>query len=210
MAQASFCSNADNCAQLRRTVWRWRARGVRFLPRRKRGQRARGDEHLHGSREGIFERDACLTMEIVANNDQLVFLNGSTDPYSNGSGGAMLGQNINTCNSVIGSANYDIGHVFSTGGGGVAYLQSPCGGNKAGGVTGQGAPIGDPFDVDYVAHEMGHQYGGNHTKTTAATEQARPRSSQVPRPPSWGTPAFARPICKATQTTISTTTASTR
>ena len=116
---------------------------------------------------GIFERDACLTMEIVANNDQLIFLNGSTDPYSNGSGGTMLGQNINTCNSVIGSANYDIGHVFSTGGGGVAYLQSPCGGNKAGGVTGQGAPIGDPFDVDYVAHEMGHQYGGNHTQNNS-------------------------------------------
>lgn len=113
---------------------------------------------------GIFERDACLTMEIVANNDDLIFLNGATDPYDNGSGGAMLGQNINTCNNVIGSANYDIGHVFSTGGGGVAYLQSPCGGNKAGGVTGQGAPIGDPFDVDYVAHEMGHQYGGNHTQ----------------------------------------------
>ena len=116
---------------------------------------------------GIFERDACLTMEIVANNDELIFLNGATDPYDNGSGGAMLGQNINTCNNVIGSANYDIGHVFSTGGGGVAYLQSPCGGNKAGGVTGQGAPIGDPFDVDYVAHEMGHQYGGNHTQNNS-------------------------------------------
>ena len=116
---------------------------------------------------GIFERDACLTMELVANNDELIFLNGSTDPYSNGSGGSMLGQNINTCNNVIGSANYDIGHVFSTGGGGVAYLQSPCGGNKAGGVTGQGAPIGDPFDVDYVAHEMGHQYGGNHTQNNS-------------------------------------------
>ena len=64
---------------------------------------------------GIFERDACLTMEIVANNDQLIFL---TAPriLHNGSGGAMLGQNINTCNNVIGSANYDIGHVFSTGG----------------------------------------------------------------------------------------------
>ena len=61
---------------------------------------------------GIFERDACLTMEFVANNDELVFLNGATDPYTNNNGGAMLSQNINTCNSVIGSSNYDIGHVF--------------------------------------------------------------------------------------------------
>ena len=116
---------------------------------------------------GIFERDVCLTMEIVANNDQIIFLNGSTDPYTNNSGGTMLSENINTCNSIIGSANYDIGHVFSTGGGGVAYLQSPCGGNKAGGVTGGGSPVGDPFDVDYVAHEMGHQYGGNHTQNNS-------------------------------------------
>jgi hypothetical protein len=116
---------------------------------------------------GLFERDACLTMQIVANNDQLVFLNANTDPYSNTNGSAMLSQNISTCNSVIGSANYDIGHVFSTGGGGVAYLQSPCGSSKAGGVTGQGAPVGDPFDVDYVAHEMGHQFGGNHTQNNS-------------------------------------------
>ena len=116
---------------------------------------------------GLFERDACLTMELVANNDQLVFLNSGNDPYTNNNGSTMLSQNINTCNSVIGSANYDIGHVFSTGGGGVAYLQSPCGSSKAGGVTGQGAPVGDPFDVDYVAHEMGHQYGGNHTQNNS-------------------------------------------
>ena len=116
---------------------------------------------------GIFERDVCLTMELVPNNDQLVFLNSGSDPYTNSNGGAMLSENINTCNSIIGSANYDIGHVYSTGGGGVAYLQSPCGGSKAGGVTGQGAPVGDPFDVDYVAHEMGHQYGGNHTQNNS-------------------------------------------
>ena len=116
---------------------------------------------------GLFERDVCLTMELVSNNDELIFLNGSNDPYTNSDGGSMLSQNINTCNSIIGSSNYDIGHVYSTGGGGVAYLQSPCGSLKAGGVTGQGAPVGDPFDVDYVAHEMGHQYGGNHTQNNS-------------------------------------------
>jgi hypothetical protein len=113
---------------------------------------------------GMFERDATLTMVMVPNNDQLIYLNPSTDPYTNNNGSTMLGQNQTTCNNVIGSANYDIGHVFSTGGGGVAYLNSPCTSNKAGGVTGLPNPVGDPFDIDYVAHEMGHQYGGNHTQ----------------------------------------------
>ncbi len=116
---------------------------------------------------GIFENEIGLTMVLVANTDNLIYLNGATDPFTNGNGGTMLGENISTCNSVIGSVNYDIGHVFSTGGGGVAYLNSPCGNFKAGGVTGGTSPVGDPFDVDYVAHEMGHQYGGGHTQNNS-------------------------------------------
>ncbi len=113
---------------------------------------------------GIFEKDLALTMVLVPNNDEVIFLDARSDDYSNNDGGAMLGQNQRVCDNVIGSRNYDIGHVFSTGGGGVAYLNSPCTGSKAGGVTGGARPIGDPFDVDFVAHEMGHQYGGNHTQ----------------------------------------------
>ncbi len=112
---------------------------------------------------GIYERDLAVTMVIVNNNTEIIFLDANADSYTNNNGGSMLSQNQTVCDNNIGSNNYDIGHVFSTGGGGVAYLNAPCTNSKAGGVTGLGNPMGDPFDVDYVAHEMGHQFGGEHT-----------------------------------------------
>ena len=119
----------------------------------------------------VFENDMSLRMSLVANNDLIIFVDSDSFDNSN-TANALLNQSQTVIDATIGSANYDIGHTVSTGGGGVAQLNSPCGSGKARGITGQGSPVGDPFDIDYVAHEMGHQWGGNHTQNNACNRNS--------------------------------------
>lgn len=112
----------------------------------------------------VYEREASVRLLLVENNDQLVYGNAVTDPYSNGNAGLMIDENQDNLDDVIGNANYDIGHVFGKDSGGLAGLGVICStGQKGRGITGHFAPVGDPFDIDYVCHEVGHQFGANHT-----------------------------------------------
>jgi hypothetical protein len=75
-----------------------------------------------------------------------------------------LGRNRTVLGQLVGASKYDIGHIaLGVDGGGVAYLDVVGGDYKGGGCTGLPDPRGDFFAIDYVAHEMGHQFGGDHT-----------------------------------------------
>jgi len=119
---------------------------------------------------GVYERELSVTMNLVADEDTLIwptatgsvngndpFIGYNSDPYN------CLTTNQSVCDARIGTANYDIGHVFTTGAGGLSQVGVACqDGLKAQSVTGQPDPVGDGFDIDYVAHEMGHEYGADH------------------------------------------------
>ena len=121
---------------------------------------------------GVYERDLSITMEFVPNNDLIIYCGSTTtDPWSN----EWNTKTAQTIDAAIGVANYDIGHNFNTTGGGnagciacVCQSTSQTATHKGRGYTGSANPTGDPFDIDYVAHEMGHQYGGYHVMNTCS------------------------------------------
>lgn len=128
---------------------------------------------------GIFNRDLAVKVVLIANNEAVIYTDASTDPYSVASVGAADGgpwakEVQTTLTNVIGEANYDIGHLFgaSGGGGNAGCIGCVCDSPTANQPIGKGSaftspadakPQGDNFDIDFVAHEMGHQLGGSHT-----------------------------------------------
>ena len=118
--------------------------------------------------DGIFRREIASSFQLVnppitddARN--IIFDDPATAPYNNTDGEAQLTLNQTTIDARVGEANYDVGHLYGTGGGGIAAAPSICSTAKAQGYSARAGFYGDPFTVDYVAHEIGHQFGGSHT-----------------------------------------------
>jgi len=115
---------------------------------------------------GVYERELSVSFTLVTNEDTLIFTDSLHDPFGHDDQNApvLLSENQHICDSLIGTANYDIGHIFTTGGGGLSQIACVCQADlKAQSVTGSANPSGDGFDIDYVAHEMGHEMGSEHT-----------------------------------------------
>ncbi|HET8735090.1 MAG TPA: zinc-dependent metalloprotease family protein [Pricia sp.] len=113
----------------------------------------------------VFETDLAVRLELVANTDAAIYTDAATDPFSGKlSGLGNEGQDALT--NAIGEANYDIGHVFHNGpdGGNAGFIGAVCVDNRKGSAYASSrTPEGDLFDLDFAAHEMGHQLGANHT-----------------------------------------------
>ncbi|WP_137904808.1 reprolysin-like metallopeptidase [Chryseobacterium sp. 2VB] len=116
---------------------------------------------------GVFQKDFAIKL-IIQDLPNIIYTDPATDPYT----GNLNLQLQQTLTAQVGNANYDMGHVFNAAGGNgnAGSIGSTCVDPatatslaKGSAFTQNTNPTGDLFDIDYVAHEMGHQLGGNHT-----------------------------------------------
>lgn len=148
----------------------------------------------------IYERELGIAFQLVDDNDQLIFEDPATDGYTNHDAEKMNTENQGIIDAKIGNASYDIGHVFATAPGGHATIGSVCKPTlKARGASGLQNPIGDPFDIDFVAHEIGHQFGAHHIfNSNACLKGAREPDAAV-EPGSGSTIMGYAGVCKPSE-----------
>lgn len=114
---------------------------------------------------GIYENEFSSRLVLVANQNLLIYTNAATDPFTSpGANSTTNNASVTNLNTVIGAANYDVGHVFHRGANnGVAgSIGNVCTATKGAGTSVTEPPTGDLFAVDYAAHELGHQFGMRH------------------------------------------------
>ncbi len=119
---------------------------------------------------GIYEVELTVRFVLVANETAIVYTDSATDPFTSPNNASTTNSNLQTAlDSVIGSANYDVGHVihYTTAGnnglaGGIGTI---CASTKGAGYSGYSNPNDPYFVIDYVSHELGHQFGGHHTQS---------------------------------------------
>ena len=130
--------------------------------------------------DAVYRKELAISFTLVSGTNLTFIVNPETPAnYANTGSSADLNINQTNVDSIIGNANYDISHLFETTDGGIAGLGVVCAtGGKARGLSGQPNPVGDPFDVDYVAHEMGHQFGANHTFNSTSNCNSAPAAAR--------------------------------
>src|SRR5260370_5433608 len=62
--------------------------------------------------DAIYEREVAIRLVLIAGETSIIFTDSATDGYTSDNVGAMFNENQTKLDAVIGSANYDIGHVF--------------------------------------------------------------------------------------------------
>ncbi|MEZ4771675.1 MAG: M12 family metallo-peptidase [Bacteroidia bacterium] len=145
----------------------------------------------------IYENEVSIRLVLIPNNNLLIYT--GADPYTNGALPTMLNQNQNAVDAAIGNSNYDIGHVLSLANpqsgvfvAGIAQLGSVCGNGKARGASSLPTPAGGAF-AGIIAHEMGHQFGANHTFNTNAASCIQQRSASTAYEPGSGSTIMGYP-----------------
>jgi hypothetical protein len=159
---------------------------------------------------GIWERELAIRFQLLSDavEKTIIYTDNSVpaDPYLGLVSSQADEKNQTVLDAAIGDANYDLGHVFGTFSGGVGTAGAVVPGNKAKGATGHESPVGDKFDVDYVAHEIVHQFDGNHTfnaggANTGSCTAANRNAQTAYEPGSGSTLASYAGICEVADLT---------